>query len=57
MVKNFSDRGSLQDSGNDFHISATLRAVFDIVIKHPLEQTHLTDAYKGWGRWRIVIRI
>lgn len=59
MVKNFSDHAGLQDGGNDFHFSVTLRAVFDIDIdiEYPLEQTHPTDAYRGWKRWRIVSRI
>jgi len=36
MIKNFSDCGFLQDGGDDFHISATVRTVFDVDIKHPL---------------------
>ena len=33
MIKNFSDCGFLQDGGDDFQGSTTVRAVFDIDIK------------------------
>ena len=32
---NFSDYGSLQDGGDNFHIPAAMRAMFDVDIEYP----------------------
>ncbi|SDY94881.1 hypothetical protein SAMN05421755_107011 [Nitrosomonas sp. Nm33] len=50
MVKNFSDCTGFQDGGDDFQGSTTMRTVFDVDIKHPLEQTRPTDVHRSRGR-------
>ncbi|MDP3664520.1 MAG: hypothetical protein Q8R46_14145 [Nitrosomonas sp.] len=45
----FSDCGALQDGGDDFHIPATMRAVLDADLKHPLQQSRPTDTHGNRG--------
>ncbi|ABI59241.1 MULTISPECIES: hypothetical protein [Nitrosomonas] len=55
LIKNFGNRAGFQDGGNDFHILSTTRTVFDIAIKHPLEQARPTDTRRN--RWILCIVI
>jgi hypothetical protein len=55
--KNPSDCVFLQDGGDYFQGLTTMRTVFDVDIKHPLEQARPADAHRCQGRWRIVIRV
>jgi|CXWL01.1.fsa_nt_gi hypothetical protein len=38
MIKNFSDCGFLQDGGDDFQGSTTVRTLLDVDIKHPFNR-------------------
>jgi len=51
MVKNFSDCARFQDGGDDFQCSPAMRAMLNVNIEHPLEQTRAqlirTEAEEG----------
>ena len=56
MVKNFSDCARFQDGGDDFQGSPAMRAMLNVNIEHPLEQTRPTDTHGSRGRWHSITR-
>ena len=49
MGKDLSDDRGFFDGSDDFHITATVRTVFDVDIEHPFQQSGPADA--GSRRW------
>ena len=57
MSEDLSDHCGLFDSGDDFQFATAVRAVFDVDIEHPFQQSCPADANRRRGMGRVVLRI
>ena len=54
MGKDLSDHRGFFDGGDNFHITPTVRTVFDVDIEHPLKQSGPADAGSRWWARRLI---
>lgn len=56
MVKDLGNHPGLLNGGDDFQLATAVRAVFDVNIEHPFEQSSPANANRHRGMGRIVLR-
>ncbi len=57
MVKNLDNDPGFLDGSDDFQFTPAVRAVFDVDIEYPFQQSGPADANRRRGMRRVVLRI